>query len=160
MSATLGFLVFLILTLALLGGAFWTGFAHRRRTHLALVISALASLGITIVYATRLGRLYDLEAAGPITPIHLFIAKVTTAAYLLPIASGIRLWFRPGSANRGLHRKLAYLVLALTLLTAGTGTAMVLLAERLPAEAALDHGQPAVGTPQLHDLSPAGTLGR
>ncbi len=140
MSATLGFPVFLLLTLSLLGAAIWTGFAHRRRAHLCLVISAVASLAVTIFYAEKLGRLFDLEAAGAITPIHLFIAKVTTAAYLLPIASGIRLWFWPASGNRALHRKLAYLVLALTLLTASTGTAMILLAERLPAP--IEQAQP------------------
>lgn len=127
MSPAAGFLVFLSVTLVLLASAVWTGFAHRRRAHLALVVSAVAALGITIYFAERLGGLYDLESAGAITPIHLFLAKLTTLAYLLPIASGIRLWFRPG--GRGLHRTLAFLVLGMTALTAATGTAMVLLAE-------------------------------
>lgn len=128
MNPQVGFPLFLLSTLVLLGCAIWSGFAHRRRLHLTLVVAAVAGLGVTIFYAERLGRLYDLEAAGAITPVHLFIAKLTTLAYLLPIASGIRLWFRPG--GRALHRSLAFLVLGLTALTAVTGTAMILMAER------------------------------
>lgn len=129
MSTAASFVLWLLVTLALLGAAVWTGFAARRRAHLALVVGAVAALGVTIYFAERLGRLYDLASAGAITPIHLFIAKVTTVAYLLPIASGIRLWFRPGA--RGAHRILAFTVLGLTLVTAFTGTLMILLAEPL-----------------------------
>ena len=43
--------------------------------------------------------------------------------------SGIRLWRR--DSGRGLHRALAYAVLALTLATAASGTAMILSAEPL-----------------------------
>lgn len=130
MTPGVGFVTFLVVTLALLSAAVWTGFAHRRRVHLVLVIVAVASLGVTIYFAEQLGDLYDLESAGSITPIHLFLAKLTTFAYLLPIVSGIRLWFRPG--GRALHRVLAFTVLALTVVTAATGTAMVLLSEPLP----------------------------
>lgn len=127
MSPGAGFLVFLSVTLVLLASAVWTGFARRRRLHLALVVAAVAALGVTIYYAEQLGELYDLESAGAITPIHLALAKFTTFAYLLPIASGIRVWFRPG--GRTLHRTLAFLVLGLTVITAATGTAMVLMSE-------------------------------
>jgi hypothetical protein len=130
LSTPLAFVLFLVLTLALLGAVVWSGFAGRRRTHLALVIGAVASLGVTIFFAEKLGESYDLATAGRITPIHLFIAKVTTLAYLLPIASGVRLWFRPG--GRALHRVLAFTVLAMTLVTALTGTAMVLMSDRKP----------------------------
>ena len=139
-----GFVLFLLVTLALLGAAVWTGFAHRRRTHLAFVLCAVASLGVTIFYAEQLGELYDLDSAGAITPTHLFLAKLTTVAYLLPIASGIRLWFRPGS--RRVHRALAFLVLGLTVVTAGTGTAMILMADPLePAADEVEAQEPRTG---------------
>jgi len=129
MNAGVGFLLFLGLTLGLLAGVVWTGFAARRRMHVPLVVLAVASLGATIFFAEQLGRLYDLEAAGAITPIHLFLAKLTTLAYLVPIATGIATLRRP--RLRRTHRYVALTVLALTVATAATGTCMIALAEPL-----------------------------
>lgn len=129
MSPTVGFVVFLALTLAGLGCAVATGLRARRRLHIPCVAASLACLAATIYYAKELGRHFDLEAAGPITPIHLTLAKVTTALYLLPIATGIATIFRP--ATRPWHRRVAFLVLAMTVLTAITGTAMILMAKPL-----------------------------
>jgi len=131
MTATQGFLVFLAITLALLGGVVHTGFRAQRRKHLPLVAGAVVALGVTIYYAERLGELYDLEAAGMIYPIHLFLAKSTTLSYLLPLIFGPltirdRKWLK-------VHRRIAFLVLFLTVVTAATGTVMVFMAERLPA---------------------------
>ena len=129
MSPTLGFLLFLAITLALLGGVVFTGLKARRKQHIPLALSAVVSLGITIYFAEQLGTLYDLEAAGRIYPIHIFIAKTTTLAYLMPLILGPmtikdRKWLP-------LHRKMAFLVLGLTVLTAATGSAMVLMADKL-----------------------------
>ncbi len=129
MTPTAGFASFLVLTLALLGTVVATGRAGRRRLHVSLVVLTLAALGTAIFYAEKLGELYDLETAGVITPIHLFIAKLTTACYLLPVITGVRTW-RDGR-SRPLHRRVAYLVMALTVVTALTGTSMVLLSERI-----------------------------
>ena len=129
MSPATGLLAFLALTLALLGTVVWTGLRKRRRTHLTLVLAALGSLTTTIVFAERLGRLYDLEAAGAIYPLHLLIAKLTTAAYLLPVVTGL-LTIRRQERIRW-HRRCAFLVLGLTVLTAITGSWMLLAAERL-----------------------------
>ena len=129
MSATAGFLLFLVATLALLVLVVLTGLAAKRRFHIPLVVASVGSLAVTIHYALQLGKLYDLQAAGWITPVHLAIARVATACYLLPIATGIRTIFAP--STRRLHRKLAFLVLAMTLLTAITGTAMIWLAPRV-----------------------------
>lgn len=129
MSATAGFVVFLVLTLALLGLVVATGLAAKRRWHIPLVLCALASLAATIRYALMLGKLYDLHAAGAITPIHLAVARITTACYLLPIATGIRTIFAP--AARRYHRRFAFLALAMTILTAITGTLMLCLAPRI-----------------------------
>lgn len=129
MSPATGFVVFLVVTVLLLAGVTATGLLARRRAHLTLVACAVTSLGVTIYFAERLGTLYDLEAAGWITPFHLTLAKVTTVAYLLPIVTGLRLLKDP--TRRPLHRRVAFLVLGLTLLTAGTGTWMILAAEPL-----------------------------
>ena len=129
MSPGAGFLAFLLLTLALLGLVVATGLEAKRRWHIPLVACALASLGATIRYALLLGKLYDLQAAGVITPIHLVVARITTACYALPIATGIRTIFAP--AARRYHRRFAFLALAMTVLTAITGTLMLCLAPRV-----------------------------
>jgi len=131
LSPELGFVVFLVLTLALLGVVVVTGFAARRRVHLTAVLLAVASLGTTIYHAERMGELFDLDAAGLITPVHLTIAKLTTLAYLAPVVTGI-LTIRD-ARWRPRHRVVAFVVLFLTVATAVTGTWMVLAAPRLPA---------------------------
>jgi len=124
-----GFITFLVITLAFLGSVVLTGLRAKRRVHLTLVVFAIASLGITVYFAERLGELYDLESAGLIYPVHLFFAKVTTVAYLLPVLSGIATIRNPIRIN--LHRRIAFGVLALTIVTAVTGTVMVLLSTPL-----------------------------
>ena len=129
MTPDLGFAVFLALTLVLLALVVVTGLRARRRWHIPLVACALAGLGTTIYYAEQMGEHYDLATAGVITPIHLWIAKITTLSYLLPLATGIRTLYDP--RMRRWHRRVAFLVLWLTLITAITGTWMILAAERL-----------------------------
>lgn len=129
-SPIIGFVTFLLVTVALLGAVVATGRAAKRKIHLTLVVITVASLGITIFYAEQLGKLYDLEAAGAITPIHLMIAKITVFAYLFPIVTGI-LTFRGNRSARRWHARFAYTVLLLTVLTAATGSAMILMSERL-----------------------------
>jgi hypothetical protein len=132
-SATVGFSAFLVLTVLLLAGVVATGLKARRRLHIPLVALTLVSLVLTIVFAERLGREYDLASAGVIKPIHLTLAKVTTLAYLLPLATGVRTIFRPTA--RAWHRRFAFLVLGMTVLTLVTGALMITLAEPLPARA-------------------------
>jgi hypothetical protein len=129
MTPVVGFPLFLILTVGLLGLVVATGLKGRVRQHLPLVAGAVVSLGVTIFFAEQLGELYDLEAAGRIYPVHVFLAKVATASYLLPIATGA-MTLRD-RRHRGLHFRFAMLVLALTVLTAVTGTWMLLAAEPL-----------------------------
>ena len=130
MSDPFGFVLFLLLTLGCLAGAVSSGLRAKRRVHLTCVAGAVACLGLTIHFALGVGKLYDLAAAGWITPVHLWMAKVATASYLLPVASGLRTIYHP--PTRKLHRKIAFLVLSLTVLTAITGTWMLLAARRLP----------------------------
>ena len=91
----------------------------------------LASLATTIFYAERLGHLYDLEASGAIKHVHLFLAKLTAAAYLAPVLTGVWTIRHKDRAFRW-HKLCAYVVLALTVVTAVTGAWMILASERLP----------------------------
>ncbi len=128
-SAAIGFVASLAVTLAILAGVVVTGRAAKRKVHIPLVIGAVASLGVTIYFAEKLGELYDLESAGVIYPIHLALAKTTTVGYLLPLVTGV---LTVRDATRIVwHRRCAYFILVMTVLTAATGTTMVLMAERL-----------------------------
>ncbi|MCP5023507.1 MAG: hypothetical protein GY930_17275 [bacterium] len=130
LSAEIGFLGFLILTVVLLVAVAWTGFKAQRRIHIPLVFVAVISLALSIRYALLIGPHYDLESAGIITPIHMNIAKLATVSYLLPVFTGIRILKSPGV--RPLHRKVAFLVITLTVLAAATGAVMLLMADRVP----------------------------
>lgn len=123
MSPQTGFLAFLLLTVALLCAVLWTGFKHKLPLHLVLVATTVASLGTAIYYAKQLGEIYDLEAAGVITPIHLTLAKVTTALYLLPVVTGVATLRNRGV--RAIHRRAALFVVAMTLLSTATGALML-----------------------------------
>jgi len=127
-SQTIGFFLFLALTLAFLAGAVSSGLRAKRRVHLLCVAGAVACLAVSINRALAVGELYDLDAAGWITPVHLWMAKVATASYVLPVVSGVRTIYHP--PTRKLHRKIAFLVLSLTVLTTITGTWMLLAATR------------------------------
>ena len=129
MTAGVGFLLFLGITLSCLTGAVITGRAARRKIHLRVVTLTVISLAVTIYYAEQLGKLYDLEAAGWIYPFHLLIAKVTAASYLVVIASGFATL--KNTARRKTHSSIAYSVISLTVLTAITGTWMILAATPL-----------------------------
>ena len=129
MDATAGFISAFALTLVLLALVVVTGFRAKRRWHLSFVACTVACLGVTIAFALELGKHFDLKAAGAITPIHLTLAKVATASYLLPAVTGLRTIFVP--ATRRLHRKAAFVALALTVAAAITGTWMMCLAPRI-----------------------------
>lgn len=130
MSITVGFLVFLTLTVLLLVAVILTGFKAKRKVHLRLVAITIVSLATAIYYAERLGTLYDLEASGRIYPIHLWIAKAATVSYVLPLVTGFLTLKNPGMRRR--HRWCAFLVVTLTLAAAVTGAAMVWMSDPLP----------------------------
>ena len=127
MSPGQGFITFLCITLACLGGAVLTGRAAKRKRHLCWVTGAVSGLAVTIYYAEKLGHLYDLKSAGWIYGFHLFIAYLTTSSYLVVIGSGIAT-IRQGS-RRKTHGRIAYTVLGLTVLTSITGVWMLLKAD-------------------------------
>lgn len=129
MSATVGFLGSLALTLVALGVVFWSGLRARLRVHFPAVACAVVLLGVTIFYAEQLGQEFDLDAAGAIKPVHLTLAKLATGAYLLPLITGV-MTLRDRRRRR-LHLAAALLTLALTVAAAVTGTWMVFAAEPL-----------------------------
>ncbi len=124
-----GFVVFLLLTVALLVAVLLTGFKARLRAHFAFVACTVVSLGVTIWYAEQLGDQYNLEAAGAVMDVHLALAKLATISYLAPLASGFATL--RNRANKKLHLRLALATVALTLLAAGTGAWMLAAAEPL-----------------------------
>lgn len=124
------FVLFLLVTVAILAVVVVTGLQARRRAHVPAVISLVVSLGLAIFFAERLGEHYDVESAGWITPVHLTIAKITTVGYLVPVATGLWTLRHPGT--RKLHGRVAFAIVALTVLTAVTGVTMVALATPLP----------------------------
>lgn len=130
MAPATGFVLFLGVTVLLLGVVVASGLTARLRIHLPAVAMALSCLGVTIYFAEKLGHEFDLKAAGAIYPVHLFIAKTATAAYLLPLITGI-LTLR-NRAHKRLHLAMALIVLTLTVTTAVTGSWMLYLAPRFP----------------------------
>jgi len=129
MGATEGFLTFLFVTVALLVFVVWSGLRARRKVHLTTVAITVVTLATAIYYAEKLGELYDLDAAGAITPIHLTIAKATTLSYLVTVAFGFLTLRNPLLRRR--HRAIAFFTLGLTLLAFVTGSWMILAAEKL-----------------------------
>jgi hypothetical protein len=127
----LAFVLSLLVTLVFLGLVVLTGLRARRKLHIPLVVLALLSLGATVWCAERLGEHYDLQSAGRITEIHLLLAKVSVCAYLLPVATGLLSLRRRRMVSW--HGRLAFLALGLTVASAVTGTAMLLLSDPVDA---------------------------
>lgn len=125
MSPGAGFVVWFSVTLTFLSLVVWTGLRARRAFHLSFVACAVGSLWVTVLYAYDLGKVYDLPAAGWITPFHLTLAKVNTACLLLPVITGVRTLFVPATLRW--HRRVAFAVLGMTLVTAATGGLMLYL---------------------------------
>ncbi len=151
MDAATGFLASFGVTLVLLLGVVWTGFRARRRVHLPLVACTVAMLVVTILFAERLGQHLDIESAGPITPIHLALAKAATLSFLLPLVTGIRTLRNP--RGRRLHRYAAFTALVLTVAAAGTGTAMWLLSD--PLDPAAAEPRPAASAAEARTIEAA-----
>jgi hypothetical protein len=129
MTAATGFVLFLVITLVLLGAVVVTGKKSLRRRHLTLVALAYIGLGLAIYYAELLGKEYDLDSAGLIYPVHLAFAKTTVYAYLLPVITGIMTI--KAKCTRTTHGRVAVAVILLTVVTAVTGLWMVLAATPL-----------------------------
>jgi hypothetical protein len=129
MDPVSAFLTALVTTVVFLASAAVMGRRRRIKPHVLLVGCAVLSLGVAIVFALRVGELYDLEAAGAITPIHLNLARITTATYLWPLATGPLA--AKGKVSPRVHRTGAYVAITLTLAATVTGALMLMGAEPL-----------------------------
>jgi len=123
------FIAFFCLTVVLLLATAWTGKLARRKIHLILVVCTVSGLSITIYYAVQLGLEYDLETAGSIFPVHMFLARLAAFSYIAPVVSGIAT-IRNGR-HRALHGKIAQVVIALTVIAAITGIWMIMAADKI-----------------------------
>lgn len=127
MTPITAFAAAFLVTLVLLGVVAWSGMRAKRRVHVTAVGLTVASLGVTIWRAYRLGDTLDLDSAGIITPIHLTLARAATLAIVLAIGLGVRTLYAPGTVRR--HRAVAWLALSIVVLSAITGVVMVALAQ-------------------------------
>lgn len=127
MGPVTGFVTCLLVTVAFLAAAAWTGRLRRIRAHVFMVGCSLASLATAIVFALRVGEIYDLEAAGAITPIHLNLARLTTVVYLWPLVTGPLA--AKGKVSARVHHAGAYVALGMTVAATVTGVMMLLGAE-------------------------------
>jgi hypothetical protein len=118
-------------TVAFLTVVVITGLRGQITVHIPCVVATIASLALAIVYAVKLGQIYDLESAGAIYPIHMGIARVAALSYVLPVYTGIRTLFK--SSHRRAHFWCAMVVLVMTAAASITGTWMLLAAELRPA---------------------------
>ena len=126
MTPLVGFVAFLLATVALLAAVVYTGLRALRVIHVTLVVLTLTCLAVAIYYAKQLGAVYDLASAGMITPVHLALAKAATAAYIAPLVTGVLTLRSP--RHRRTHFKAAMFALALTLASTATGLWMLLAA--------------------------------
>ena len=118
-GATVVFLVIVVVT----------GIRGKITVHIPCVVLTLISLTVAIVFALKLGKIYDLPKSGAIFPIHMAIAKLAAASYVLPIITGIRTL--KARAHHRLHFWAAMLVLVLTAAASITGTLMLYWSPKL-----------------------------
>ncbi|MEZ5965731.1 MAG: hypothetical protein R3F56_17990 [Planctomycetota bacterium] len=112
-------------TLLLVALTIVQGWRGRRRAHLVLALTSVASLTLTIVLAERMGatRTFPRDAMR----IHLWFAK-SAALAVVPVAlTGAVLWRRP--TWRPVHRTVVVLFLLLTVAATATGTWVFSLSE-------------------------------
>jgi hypothetical protein len=129
MALLIGFVTAVAVTVLFLVVVVVTGLRGRISLHIPCVLATLVSLSLSIALAIRLEPYYDLKAAGVITPIHLAVAKLAAASYVLPIITGIRTL--RSREHRRAHFWCAMLVLALTATASITGTLMLLWAPKI-----------------------------
>jgi hypothetical protein len=107
-----------------------TGLRGRITVHIPCVLATLVSLVIAIVYALELGKIYDLPGTGAIFTVHMAVAKLAAASYVLPVITGIRTL--KSRVHRRTHFRAAMFVLAMTAAASITGTWMLVAAQKLP----------------------------
>ena len=135
MDPMIEFVIAFLCTVLALVGVLWTGLRwrikRRRALHLGLVGVSVCLLVWTIIAALDLGTGYDLDSAGRIYPVHMFLARLATLGLLLPVVTGL-VTLRTGKQHR-YHRQGALAAFSLIVLAAITGIWMILAATPYPA---------------------------
>ena len=101
--------------------AMFLGHKGRVNAHIAAILVFLAGFAVTVYFADRTGRVYDLDARWK--AIHLPLAFTATAATLLPVATGFLHW--RGKTSLRLHK--AAIVLFLLPFVAASVTGGIML---------------------------------
>ena len=117
MSETLPFWIALVVTVALIVSATWTGFRGPRRLHLLLGPLTMVSLGVAIVLTEELVRRYEFPPE--VLRTHLWFAKAGGMLALPVIVTGVWLWRSPRA--RLWHRIAVFVWIAAVLTATGTG---------------------------------------
>mgnify|MGYP003662163601 CR=1 FL=1 len=134
MDPMIEFVLAFLCTVFALAGVLWTGFRwrikRRRGLHLSLVGVSVCLLIWTIIAALDLGTGYDLDSAGRIYPVHMFLARLATAGLVLPVVTGT-ITLRTGKLHR-YHRIGAVTAFGLVVMAATTGIWMILAAAPHP----------------------------
>ena len=134
MSPEVRFGLAFLATLLTLLGALVTGLRwrirRRRAWHLGLVGLTLALLGWTVFEAYALGDHYDLESAGLVFHVHMFLARAATASLLIPVMGGALVLWK--GRFHAAHRIAAFVAVTLVTLAAITGVWMLAWATPLP----------------------------
>ncbi|MCB9891378.1 MAG: hypothetical protein H6833_07015 [Planctomycetes bacterium] len=111
------FFIALAATVVALGFVVWSGKTRRRKPHYVSVGFAAVGLGFAILYAERIGRLWDFPPV-PLR-IHLTLAYAATGMTLVAVVSGLLHAF--SKISRAAHARLAWLTLACIVLATMTG---------------------------------------
>ena len=111
------FWIAFVVTLALFGGALWSGLRRRRRLHFVLAPIAIAGLVVTIILTEQLVRAVEFPAE-PMR-IHLWFAKTAALLVLPVIATGLWTWRSPG--RRRMHRLTVFTFLLFVVVATCTG---------------------------------------
>ena len=124
--------VWLVATVIALAAVVWSGAARRRALHYKLIVTMVACLCLAVWRAEAYGATLVFEGlAGTLHTVHMVSVSLTFLCIPFLVVTGLRL-ARSGAdgapSTRAPHKKLAYLFVALVVVTAALGTAMTALA--------------------------------
>lgn len=117
MPPALPFWIALLVTVALIASALWTGWRGRRAVHLWLGPLTMVSLVVTVVLTEQLASRYEFPP--DVLRTHLVFAKAGGLLALPVIVTGVWLW-RSERARRW-HRIAVFVWIASVLVATGTG---------------------------------------
>lgn len=124
LTAAYPFYLSFALTLGVVAVAAVLGRLARRRPHVATATVAGVLLAYTVYLAEMLGTVVIIPRR--LLVVHLVFANLAALAFIVVVVSGVRLFRSDQSARRRWHRGAVIAFIALTVLSAGTGTHMLM----------------------------------